>query len=161
MLTQLQFPVTRPAHATTSGCGEAKRLVESLTFRSSTLASTRAPSRTSNVPRPSPQFCIPTTSKHPLKYLFLSLSTPALTERSLERGKELRLKQQYFWCAASLYDIVRRFKKTKREWKDFPTQVAIQLNDTHPTLAIPELQRILIDQEGLDWDQAWDSEFLV
>ncbi|KAF2793466.1 glycosyltransferase family 35 protein [Melanomma pulvis-pyrius CBS 109.77] len=74
---------------------------------------------------------------------------------NLERGKELRLKQQYFWCAASLYDIVRRFKKTKRAWKDFPNQVAIQLNDTHPTLAIPELQRILVDIEGLEWDEAW------
>ncbi|KAF2747807.1 glycosyltransferase family 35 protein [Sporormia fimetaria CBS 119925] len=75
---------------------------------------------------------------------------------NLERGKELRLKQQYFWCAASLYDIVRRFKKTKRAWKDFPNMVAIQLNDTHPTLAIPELQRILIDVEGLEWDEAWN-----
>lgn len=75
---------------------------------------------------------------------------------NLERGKELRLKQQYFWCAASLYDIVRRFKKSKRDWSEFPEQVAIQLNDTHPTLAIPELQRILVDLEGLEWDQAWD-----
>ncbi|KAG6069027.1 Non-essential glycogen phosphorylase [Claviceps aff. humidiphila group G2b] len=75
---------------------------------------------------------------------------------NLERGKELRLKQQYFWVAASLYDIVRRFKKSKRAWKEFPDQVAIQLNDTHPTLAIVELQRILIDQEGLGWDAAWD-----
>jgi starch phosphorylase len=74
---------------------------------------------------------------------------------NLERGKELRLKQQYFWCAASLYDIVRRFKKTKRAWNEFPDQVAIQLNDTHPTLAIVELQRILIDIEGLEWDEAW------
>ncbi|KAE9975583.1 Non-essential glycogen phosphorylase [Venturia inaequalis] len=74
---------------------------------------------------------------------------------NLDRGKELRLKQQYFWCAASLFDIVRRFKKTKRTWKDFPSQVAIQLNDTHPTLAIPELMRILLDLEGLDWDEAW------
>ncbi|KAK5135683.1 Non-essential glycogen phosphorylase [Meristemomyces frigidus] len=74
---------------------------------------------------------------------------------SLERGKELRLKQQYFWCAASLFDIVRRFKKSKKAWKEFPNQVAIQLNDTHPTLAIPELQRILIDLEGLEWDEAW------
>jgi glucan phosphorylase len=69
------------------------------------------------------------------------------------------LKQQYFWCAASLYDIVRRFKKSKRAWKEFPNQVAIQLNDTHPTLAIPELQRILVDIEGLDWDEAWSSEW--
>ncbi|RAO66085.1 uncharacterized protein BHQ10_002097 [Talaromyces amestolkiae] len=74
---------------------------------------------------------------------------------NLDRGKELRLKQQYFWCAASLYDIVRRFKKTKRAWFEFPDQVAIQLNDTHPTLAIVELQRILIDLEGLEWDEAW------
>jgi glycogen phosphorylase len=75
---------------------------------------------------------------------------------NLERGKELRLKQQYFWCAASLYDIVRRFKKSKRAWSDFPHQVAIQLNDTHPTLAIVELQRILVDIEGLEWDEAWN-----
>ncbi|KAI9672474.1 MAG: Non-essential glycogen phosphorylase [Caeruleum heppii] len=75
---------------------------------------------------------------------------------NLERGKELRLKQQYFWVAASLYDIVRRFKKSKRAWSEFPDQVAIQLNDTHPTLAIVELQRILIDMEGLGWAEAWD-----
>ena len=75
---------------------------------------------------------------------------------NLDRGKELRLKQQYFWCAASLYDIVRRFKKTERAWSSFPDQVAIQLNDTHPTLAIVELQRILIDLEGLEWDEAWN-----
>jgi glycogen phosphorylase len=74
---------------------------------------------------------------------------------NLERGKELRLKQQYFWVAASLHDIVRRFKKSKRDWKEFPDQVAIQLNDTHPTLAVVELQRILIDVEGLEWDLAW------
>jgi len=74
---------------------------------------------------------------------------------NLDRGKELRLKQQYFWVAASLYDIVRRFKKSKRPWSEFPDQVAIQLNDTHPTLAIVELQRILIDLEGLEWEEAW------
>ncbi|ANB12790.1 Gph1p [Sugiyamaella lignohabitans] len=70
-------------------------------------------------------------------------------------GKELRLKQQYFWVAASLSDIVRRFKKTRRPWKEFSDQVAIQLNDTHPTLAIVELMRIFVDREGLDWDSAW------
>ncbi len=53
---------------------------------------------------------------------------------------------------------MRRFKKTKRSWSEFPSLVAIQLNDTHPTLAIPELQRILIDIEGLEWDEAWTSE---
>ncbi|KAI0817324.1 glycosyltransferase family 35 protein [Xylaria sp. FL0064] len=75
---------------------------------------------------------------------------------NLERGKELRLKQQYFWVAASLHDIVRRFKKSKRKWSEFPDQVAVQLNDTHPTLAIVELQRVLVDVEGLEWDEAWD-----
>ncbi|KAK7748809.1 Non-essential glycogen phosphorylase [Cytospora paraplurivora] len=75
---------------------------------------------------------------------------------NLDRGKELRLKQQYFWVAASLHDIVRRFKKSKRAWAEFPEQVAIQLNDTHPTLAIVELQRILVDLEGLEWDEAWN-----
>ncbi|CCH62976.1 hypothetical protein TBLA_0I03210 [Henningerozyma blattae CBS 6284] len=71
------------------------------------------------------------------------------------QGKELRLKQQYFWCAATLHDIVRRFKKTQRPWSEFPDQVAIQLNDTHPTLAVVELQRILIDLEKIEWHEAW------
>lgn len=72
------------------------------------------------------------------------------------QGKELRLKQQYFWCAASLHDIIRRFKKSKRPWRELPDQVAIQLNDTHPTLAVVELQRVLVDLEKLDWHEAWD-----
>ena len=75
---------------------------------------------------------------------------------NLERGKELRLKQQYFWCAASLHDIVRRFKKSKKTWSTFPDNVAIQLNDTHPTLATVELQRILVDLEGVEWAEAWE-----
>ena len=75
---------------------------------------------------------------------------------SSDKGKELRLRQQYFWCAASLHDIVRRFKKTKRAWSEFSDQVAIQLNDTHPALAIVELQRTLVDLEGLEWEDAWN-----
>jgi starch phosphorylase len=74
---------------------------------------------------------------------------------NFSRGKELRLKQQYFWCAASLADIVRRFKKIGAPWAEFPQYNAIQLNDTHPTMAIVELMRILIDEEGIDWDSAW------
>lgn len=75
---------------------------------------------------------------------------------NFELGKELRLKQQYFWVAASLHDIVRRFKKNHKDnWEKFPSQVAIQLNDTHPTMAIVELQRILVDLEGLPWAKAW------
>ncbi|KAI8368489.1 glycosyl transferase [Blakeslea trispora] len=71
-------------------------------------------------------------------------------------GKELRLKQEYFFVSASLQDIILRFKRAKCPWKDFPDKVAVQMNDTHPTLAVPELQRILVDVEGLDWDDAWD-----
>ncbi|KAJ3368409.1 Non-essential glycogen phosphorylase [Allomyces arbusculus] len=71
-------------------------------------------------------------------------------------GKELRLKQQYFFVCATLKDVIRRFKKTNRPWADFPDQVAVQLNDTHPTLGIVELQRRLVDIEGLEWDEAWD-----
>ena len=70
-------------------------------------------------------------------------------------GKELRLKQQYFFVCATLQDILRRFKKTSRPWSEFPTQVAIQLNDTHPSLGIPELMRLLVDVEGVTWDEAW------
>lgn len=75
---------------------------------------------------------------------------------NFDQGKELRLKQQYFWVSASLHDIIRRFKKSQRKWCEFPDQVAIQLNDTHPTIAIVELQRVLVDYENLGWDEAWD-----
>ncbi|KAJ6670690.1 ALPHA-GLUCAN PHOSPHORYLASE 2 CYTOSOLIC [Salix viminalis] len=78
-----------------------------------------------------------------------------------ENGKLLRLKQQFFLCSASLQDIILRFKERKNEnrswkWSEFPSKVAVQLNDTHPTLAIPELMRLLMDNEGLGWDEAWD-----
>ena len=67
-----------------------------------------------------------------------------------ENGKELRLVQQYFFVTCSLHDIIRRFRTTFDDWEDFPKQVAIQLNDTHPAIAVVELMRILIDEEGLD-----------
>ncbi len=72
-----------------------------------------------------------------------------------EEGKALRLKQQYFFVACSVGDIVRRYKKAHRNFDLFPKRVAIQLNDTHPSIAIPELMRIFLDDEGLDWEQAW------
>ncbi|XP_024541571.1 alpha-glucan phosphorylase, H isozyme-like [Selaginella moellendorffii] len=77
---------------------------------------------------------------------------------STEDGKLLRLKQQYMLCSASLQDIFSRFKERRGaiSWDEFPNKVAVQLNDTHPTLAIPELMRILMDDEGLGWDQAWN-----
>jgi glycogen phosphorylase len=71
-------------------------------------------------------------------------------------GKELRLKQQYFFVAATFQDIIRRFKKTKTSFVDFPDRVAVQLNDTHPSIGIPELMRILLDDENLSWEVAWN-----
>ena len=73
-----------------------------------------------------------------------------------EAGKELRLIQQYFFCACSLKDIIRRYKRAHGDdWSRFVDQVVIQLNDTHPAIAIPELMRILVDRAELDWDSAW------
>ncbi|MBN1412790.1 MAG: glycogen/starch/alpha-glucan phosphorylase [Spirochaetales bacterium] len=71
-------------------------------------------------------------------------------------GKELRLKQEYFFVSATLQDIIRRYKKTNKKFDAFPDKVAIQLNDTHPAIGIPELMRILMDNEGLQWDKAWE-----
>ncbi|MBQ2629432.1 MAG: glycogen/starch/alpha-glucan phosphorylase [Kiritimatiellae bacterium] len=71
-------------------------------------------------------------------------------------GKELRLRQQYFFVACSLQDIMRRYRNLNDGWAAFPDKAFIHLNDTHPTLVIPELMRILVDLEGLDWDTAWD-----
>ena len=70
-------------------------------------------------------------------------------------GRELRLKQQYFFVSATLQDILRRFRKQHQDWSSFPDFVAIQLNDTHPSLAVPELMRLLMDVEDLGWDEAW------
>jgi starch phosphorylase len=71
-------------------------------------------------------------------------------------GKELRLKQQYFFVSCSLQDILRRFKSDGNQWDVFPDKVFMQLNDTHPTLVIPELMRLLMDREGLGWERAWE-----
>lgn len=72
-----------------------------------------------------------------------------------ESGKELRLVQQYFFVSCSLQDIIRRFHKKERNWEDFPKQAVIQLNDTHPAVAILELMRIFLDVEHLSWDMSW------
>jgi starch phosphorylase len=72
-----------------------------------------------------------------------------------ESGKELRLVQQYFFVSCSLQDIIRRFRKKERSWEEFPKLAVIQLNDTHPAVAIPELMRIFLDLEHLSWDISW------
>ena len=72
------------------------------------------------------------------------------------QGKELRLKQQYFFVSASVQRAIARYKKHHTDLHKLPEKVAIQLNDTHPTVAVAELMRILLDEEGMEWDEAWE-----
>lgn len=76
-------------------------------------------------------------------------------DESIE-GKELRLRQQYFFVCCSIHDIIRRYRKSRSTFDEFPDKVAIQLNDTHPAIAVAELMRVLIDRERLDWEPAWE-----
>jgi len=89
-------------------------------------------------------------------YLVESISEMLYPNDSHPEGKLLRLKQEYFLVSAGLQSIVRSHKKYKRAIKDFAQHVAIHINDTHPSLAIPELMRILMDDEKLGWDEAWE-----
>ena len=85
-----------------------------------------------------------------------SLTRVLYPDDSTNFGQGLRFVQEYFLVACSLADLVRRFRRTNADWSTFPNKVAIQLNDTHPTMAVPELMRILLDEAHLEWDQAWD-----
>ena len=85
-----------------------------------------------------------------------SLTRVLYPDDSTSMGQGLRFVQEYFLVACSLADLVRRFRRGNAEWNALPDKVAIQLNDTHPSLAVPELMRILLDEAGLGWDQAWD-----
>jgi starch phosphorylase len=97
---------------------------------------------------------------------FVSAVAERLTAESVTRvlypddstsmGQGLRFIQEYFLVACALADLVRRFRRHNHDWSAFPEKVAIQLNDTHPALAVPELMRILLDDAHLGWDQAWD-----
>jgi starch phosphorylase len=97
---------------------------------------------------------------------FVSALAESLAAKSLTRvlypddstiqGQELRFVQEYFLVACSLTDLIRRFRRSNSDWSALPERVAIQLNDTHPALAVPELMRILLDDAHLGWDQAWD-----
>ncbi|HTH17911.1 MAG TPA: glycogen/starch/alpha-glucan phosphorylase, partial [Magnetospirillum sp.] len=75
---------------------------------------------------------------------------------STARGKELRFKQEYFFVAASIQDILARFRKAHSDWDKLPDKVAMQLNDTHPALVVAELQRVLVDEHQIEWCRAWD-----
>ena len=88
-----------------------------------------------------------TRSEHLTKVLYPS--------DSIEAGRELRLKQQYFLVCCSLQDIIRRFRFRNSDWEAFPDKVVVQLNDTDPVLAISELMRLLVDEHGAGWEQAW------
>ncbi len=97
---------------------------------------------------------------------FVSAVAETLTAESLTRvlypddstsmGQSLRFVQEYFLVACSLADLVRRFRQSNSDWSKLPDKAAIQLNDTHPSMAVSELMRILLDEAKLDWDQAWD-----
>lgn len=84
-----------------------------------------------------------------------AISSLLYPDDSSPEGRELRLKQEYFFAAAGLGSIVRRFKKKHGDVRDLAQKVSVHINDTHPALCIPELMRILIDEEGLEWEQAW------
>ena len=85
-----------------------------------------------------------------------SLTRVLYPDDSTARGKGLRFVQEYFLVACSLVDLVRRFRKVNSDWNNLPDHVAIQLNDTHPSIAVAELMRILLDEAKLGWDEAWN-----
>jgi len=85
-----------------------------------------------------------------------NLSKVLYPNDTTQMGRELRLKQEYFFVSASLQDILKKFSADRRDFSELPQEVAIQLNDTHPSIAIPELMRILVDEHRVPWDEAWD-----
>ena len=90
-----------------------------------------------------------------------SLAAETLTrvlypDDSTAQGRGLRFLQEYFLVACSVADLLRRFRRSNADWSTLPQKIAVQLNDTHPSLAVPELMRVLLDDEKLGWDQAWD-----
>ncbi len=90
------------------------------------------------------------------KVLSENISKVLYPSDNVSHGRELRLKQEYFFTAASIADIIRRFKVENSDIGKLPDKAAIQLNDTHPSIAIAELMRVLVDEHDLDWDIAWD-----
>ena len=89
------------------------------------------------------------------KVLSESISKVLYPSDEMERGKELRLKQQYFFVSATLQDILRQYQTDHQSFEGFSDWAAIQLNDTHPAIAIPELMRLFVDQHGLSWEESW------
>ncbi|UCD84128.1 MAG: glycogen/starch/alpha-glucan phosphorylase [Deltaproteobacteria bacterium] len=90
------------------------------------------------------------------KYISENISKVLYPSEDIYQGRELRLKQQYFFVSCSIQDIVRRYLTNHESLEAFPEKVAIHINETNPSLAIPELMRILVDEHGLDWETAWE-----
>ena len=84
-----------------------------------------------------------------------SISKVLYPNDETESGKELRLVQQYFFVACSIQDMISRFRRTHDDWEQFPEKVVVQLNDTHPAVAILELMRIFLDEQNMDWEASW------
>jgi starch phosphorylase len=85
-----------------------------------------------------------------------SLTRVLYPDDSTVSGRELRFVQEYFLVACSLADLIRRFRRSNADWHQLPDKIAMQLNDTHPALAVPELMRVLLDEAHLPWENAWD-----
>jgi glycogen phosphorylase len=85
-----------------------------------------------------------------------SLTRVLYPDDSTTQGQGLRFVQEYFLVACSLADLIRRFRQKNADWSALPEKVAVQLNDTHPAIAVPELMRVLLDEANLGWDQAWN-----
>jgi starch phosphorylase len=85
-----------------------------------------------------------------------NISKVLYPSEDVQEGRELRFKQEYFMVSATFQDIIRRYKKSYNTFEKFPELVAVQLNDTHPAIAIAEFMRLLLDEEGLDWEFAWE-----
>ncbi len=90
------------------------------------------------------------------KNLTENISKVLYPNDQISQGRELRLRQQYFFVSCSIQDIIKRYRVNHATFDAFPDQVAIQMNDTHPSLAVPELMRLLMDEHDLDWGDAWD-----
>ncbi len=90
------------------------------------------------------------------RYAVEAISEVLYPDDSNYQNRELRLKQQYFFVSAGLQSIIRRFKKKHKDLTKLPSAICVHINDTHPALAVPELMRILMDEEGFGWDVAWD-----
>ena len=90
------------------------------------------------------------------KMLSETVSKVLYPSDAVQQGRELRLLQEYFFVACALNDVMRQFVRRGEDFHDFPSKIAIQLNDTHPALAVAELMRILVDLQGVEWDEAWE-----